>query len=109
MCTWMTLNFQFFCAVAPMVPAALPWYELRREMMSWEPVYSRAIRMASSFASVPELVKKTTYIYIHATDDHVIKRRTESVQDAISQQRALRSPGSLDASASAKSAMAWLR
>jgi hypothetical protein len=23
--TWTTLNFQFFCAVAPMVPAALPW------------------------------------------------------------------------------------
>jgi hypothetical protein len=44
-----------------MVPEALPWYEFRRDMISWEPVYSLAIMMASSLASVPELVKKTTY------------------------------------------------
>lgn len=59
----MTLNFQMDCAVAPIVPAAFPWYAFRNDIMSLHPVYSLAIIIANSFASVPEFVKNTTYIH----------------------------------------------
>lgn len=58
----MTLNFQFFWAVEPIVPEAFPWYAFLIDIISWQPVYSRAIMIANSLASVPEFVKKTTFI-----------------------------------------------
>jgi hypothetical protein len=56
------LNFQFFWAVEPIVPEAFPWYAFLIDIISWHPVYSRAIMIANSFASVPEFVKNTTFI-----------------------------------------------
>lgn len=58
--TCTTLNFQLDWAVAPMVPAAFPWYAFLIDIISWLPVYNFAIINANSFASVPELVKNTT-------------------------------------------------
>lgn len=55
-----TLNFHMLCPVAPIVPAAFPWYPFLSDIMSWHPVYNLAIIIANSFASVPEFVKNTT-------------------------------------------------
>lgn len=53
-----------FSAVRPIVPELPPWYAFLREIISRLPLYSRAISIASSFASEPEFTKYTTCIII---------------------------------------------
>lgn len=69
--------------------------------------------MASSFASVPEFVKKTTYnmrllFYYFIAEKKKDRKKANNI-DQSELVRTLRSPGSVEAKASANSAMAWWR
>lgn len=92
-----------------MVPAAFPLYTFLSDKISWQPVYKRAKVIDNSFASVPEFMKNTTYILIWISlsiSPHKLSHYTFII--GLSENGKV-STGNFEATASAKSATAWLR